>query len=116
MPSQVKTIRVLMFVAAGWAVLVAVAIFVAEGATAIAIGGALYVLIPATASFILALRIPRGGKPLRRGIIALEIVYALLALGSLAQGDPRGLPQLILPGLVLFLITRPQASEHFRRN
>lgn len=104
-----------MFVAAGWAAVIALAIFVAEGGiTAVAIGGALFVLIPGTACALLAWRIPRGGRRLRIGIIAMEIVYALLALGTLGQGDPRGFPQLIIPGVVLFLITRPQAVAHFR--
>lgn len=113
MPNQVKTVRVLMFVVAGLTLLMTLAFLVTVGVTAAAIGAAVWFALPGVISFVLALRIPRGGTALRRGIIALEVFYVLLALSAIGQGDPRGVVNLVLPAVILVLLFRADAKNHF---
>ncbi|MEV3927154.1 hypothetical protein [Actinomadura coerulea] len=113
MPNQVKTVRVLMFVAAGLTLVMTLAFFAAVGVTAAAIGAALWFALPGALSLLLALRVPNGGTGLRRGIIALEVFYILLSLARLGQGDPRGVLNLVLPIVILVLLFRPEAKAYF---
>ncbi|GGQ15805.1 hypothetical protein BKA00_006681 [Actinomadura coerulea] len=113
MPNQVKTVRVLMFVAAGLTLVMTLAFFAAVGVTAAAIGAALWFALPGALSLLLALRVPNGGTGLRRGIIALEVFYILLSLARLGQGDPRGVLNLALPIVILVLLFRPEAKAYF---
>ncbi|GAA0569693.1 hypothetical protein [Actinomadura livida] len=113
MPKQVKAVRVLMFVVAGLTFLMTLAFFVTVGVTAAAIGAAIWFALPGALSVVLALRIPRGGTALRRGIIALEVFYVLLALSAIGQDDPRGVTNLVLPAVILVLLFRPDAKAHF---
>jgi hypothetical protein len=116
MPNQVKTVRVLMFVAAGLTFLTTLAFLVTVGVTAAAFGAALWFVVPGVLSLMLALRIPEGRTRLRRGIIALEVFYVLLSLSRIGQGDPRGVVNLILPVVILVLLFRPEAKAHFTGN
>ena len=68
---------------------------------------------PGVISLVLALRIPRGGVGLRRGIIALEIFYVLLAFSRLGAGDARGAVNLVFPVVVLVLLFRRDTKDHF---
>ncbi|MEV4007337.1 hypothetical protein [Actinomadura sp. NPDC049753] len=113
MPNQVRTVRVLMFAAAGLTLVMTLAFFAAVGVTAAAIGAALWFALPGVLSLLLALRVPNGGTGLRRGIIALEIFYILLSLARLGQGDPRGVLNLVLPIVILVLLFRPEAKAYF---
>ncbi|GAA4365936.1 hypothetical protein GCM10023088_11860 [Actinomadura verrucosospora] len=113
MPNQVRTVRVLMFVAAGLTLVMTLAFFAAVGVTAAAIGAALWFALPGVLSLLLALRVPNGGTGLRRGIIALEIFYILLSLARVGEGDPRGVLNLILPIVILVLLFRPEAKAYF---
>lgn len=113
MPAPVRVAQVLMFVVAGITFLMTVAFVGSVGVTAAALGAALWIVAPGVVSLLLALRIPRGGVRLRRGIIALEIFYILLAISRLGNGDPRGLVNLVLPVVILVLLFRRDAKEHF---
>ncbi|MES9603938.1 hypothetical protein [Actinomadura sp. NPDC000929] len=113
MPNQVRTVRVLMFVAAGLTLVMTLAFFAAVGVTAAAIGAALWFALPGVLSLMLALRVPNGGTGLRRGIIALEIFYILLSLARVGEGDPRGVLNLVLPIVILVLLFRPEAKAYF---
>lgn len=113
MPNQVRTVRVLMFVAAGLTLVMTLAFFAAVGVTAAAIGAALWFALPGVLSLLLALRVPNGGTGLRRGIIALEIFYILLSLARVGEGDPRGVLNLVLPIVILVLLFRPEAKAYF---
>ena len=55
----------------------------------------------------------QSGTALRRGIIALEVFYVLLALSAIGQGDPRGVVNLVLPAVILVLLFRADAKNHF---
>ncbi|MGH2813370.1 MAG: hypothetical protein ACRDI1_11775 [Actinomycetota bacterium] len=113
MPGPVKAIRILMFVVAGITFLTTLALLVAEGVGAESVGTGIWYTAPAVVTLALARRIPDGGTRLRRGIIALEIFYILLALGRIGQGDPRGLPNLIIPIVLLVLLFRSTVKSHF---
>lgn len=113
MSGPVKAVRILMFVVAGLTFLTTLAFLAADGLSADTIGAAIWSAAPGVVSLVLALRIPGGGPALRRGIIALEIIYILLALGRIGQGDPRGLPNLVIPIVLLVLLFRPAVKGHF---
>jgi hypothetical protein len=113
MPGPVKAIQVLMFVAAAITAVTTLAFLVTVGITAAAVGAALWLVVPGAISLVLALRVPRGGVNLRRGIIALEIFYILLSLSRLGQGDPRGVVNMIFPIVILVLLFRREAKDHF---
>lgn len=113
MSNQVKTVRVLMLVVAGLTFVTALAFLGAVGVTSAAIGATIWFVLPGAISLMLALRIPRGGVALRRGIIALEVFYILLSLSAIGQGDPRGTVNLIMPIVILVLLFRPDAKGYF---
>jgi hypothetical protein len=113
MPKSVRAIRILMFVVAGLTFLTTLAFLAAVGASAETLGTAIWYTLPGVLSLVLALKIPHGGTRLRKGIIALEIVYILLSLGRLGQGDPQGLFNLVIPIVLLVLLFRPAAKDHF---
>jgi len=113
MPAPVRAAQVLMFVAAGITLVMTLAFVVSVGVSAASLGAALWIVAPGVVSLVLALRIPRGGVGLRRGIIALEIFYILLAISRLGHGDPRGAVNLVFPIVVLVLLFRRDAKDHF---
>ncbi|TDD79601.1 hypothetical protein E1293_22920 [Actinomadura darangshiensis] len=113
MPGPVKAIRTLMFVVAGLTFVTTLALLVAEGVSAESLGTAIWYTWPAVLTLVLALRVPDGGTRLRRGIIALEIFYVLLGLARIGQGDPRGMPNLIIPIVLLVLLFQATAKGHF---
>lgn len=114
MPDPLKVARVLMYVVAAITALLVVAIFMIEGITARAIGTAIWFAWPGVVSAILARRMAGGGIWLRRGILALQIYSILLALAAVANADPRGLVNLILPVAIVTLVTRRTAGRYFR--
>ncbi|MGK5557992.1 hypothetical protein ACSNOI_40940 [Actinomadura kijaniata] len=113
MPKTVKAIRILMFVAAGFSFVATLAFLITVGVTAASLGAALWSVFPGVLSLVLALRIAEGRKGLRRGIIALEIFFILLAFSRLGQGDPRGLTNMVLPIAVLVLLFRSEVKAYF---
>jgi hypothetical protein len=113
LPGSVRAAQVLMCVTAGITFVMTLAFLVSVGLTAASLGAALWIVAPGVVSLLLALRIPRGGVGLRRGIIALEIFYVVLALSRLGNGDARGVANLILPVVVLVLLFRRTTKDHF---
>jgi hypothetical protein len=113
MPKPVKAARILMFIVAAITLAVAAILLMVSGVSATSLGLAMWLLLPGVASFVLALKILHGGGGVRRGIIALQLVYLLLALASLGQGDPQGLVNLGFPIAVLILLFRPEARQYF---
>lgn len=113
MPAPVRATQVLMYVTAGITFVMTLAFLVSVGVSAASLGASLWIAAPGVISLLLALRIPRGGVGLRRGIIALEIFYILLSLSRLGNGDPRGAVNLILPIVVLVLLFRRETKDHF---
>lgn len=117
MPGTAKAIRVLLFVAAGLTLLVVVGTFLYAGAasTAYTAGAALWVALPGIASLVLALLLRRGGRAIWACLLAVEILYILLALAGLGRGDPRGITNLLLPIVILVLLFQHSSRRYFRR-
>ncbi|MEU8122740.1 hypothetical protein AB0C21_28855 [Spirillospora sp. NPDC049024] len=113
LPTSLRAARVLMFVVAGLSVVWSLAFLVGYGWTAENFGAVLLQLVPGGFSFFLALRLATGRKRIRNGVVALEIVWILIALGRLGQGDATGVLGLLIPAAVLVLVTRQTARDHF---
>lgn len=115
MPGTVKAVRVLLFVVAGVTILVAAGAFAYAGGGAYAAGRATWVLLPGIASLVLALLIRRRGRVLFWCLVALQVLYVLLAFGALGRGDPRGVTNLLFPIAILVLLLLPVSRAYFRR-
>ncbi|TDD79607.1 hypothetical protein E1293_22950 [Actinomadura darangshiensis] len=113
LPSSLRGARVLMFVVAGLSVVWSLAFLVGYGWTAENFGAVLLQLIPGGLSLFLALRLATGRRRVRTGVVALEIVWMLIALGRLGQGDATGVLGLLIPAVILILVTRRTARDHF---
>ncbi|WP_030171751.1 hypothetical protein [Spirillospora albida] len=114
MPSSVRAVRVLLFVAAGLTVMAALdAGFAVGGARGF--GVALAVTVPAAAGVLAGLAIARRpSRWLWGAILALEILYVFWQLGRVANDDPAGVLGLIVPLVILVLACRAPARRYFR--
>ncbi|MFC3996179.1 polymorphic toxin-type HINT domain-containing protein [Nocardiopsis sediminis] len=74
-----------------------------------------FAVLPGLLALPCALRLGKGGRPLFWSIIGLQILGLLQALTTLTSGDPRGLPQMLLPVLTLVFVTRPASRGHLLR-
>lgn len=88
-------------------------------ASADAVDGALlaqvgYAAAPGVLGWWLARRTWRGGARTWTGLVAVQAWLVLGSLSNLADGSARGLSQLLLPVLVLFLLTRPACRHWYR--
>lgn len=113
LPSSLRAARVLLYVVAGLSVVWSLAFLVGYGWTAENFGAVLLQLVPGGFSLFLALRLATGQKRVQIGVVALEIVWILLALGRLGQGDATGVLSLLIPAIILILVTRRTARDHF---
>ncbi|MFF8030266.1 Tox-REase-5 domain-containing protein [Streptomyces sp. NPDC016626] len=73
-----------------------------------------YAAAPGVLGRWLARRTRRGGTPVRLGLIAVQGWLIVGSMSGLAGGSARGLTQLLLPLLVLFLLTRPESRDWYR--
>ncbi|WP_353938333.1 Tox-REase-5 domain-containing protein [Streptomyces ficellus] len=73
----------------------------------------LYGAMPGTAGFLLGRRVWTGGAWVRRGLLAVQGWFIAGALGTLADGDARGVPQLVIPVVVAVLLCRRSSREWF---
>ncbi|MEU6041109.1 hypothetical protein ABZ801_37535 [Actinomadura sp. NPDC047616] len=115
MPSPVRTVRILLYVAAFLTFMAALqgglVVGGAEGA-----GVAVALSLPAVASLVAAWAI--GRRPARRvrvGVIVLEVLYLFWQFGRIADGDPLGVMGVILPVAILILVNRSAARQYFSR-
>lgn len=113
-PRTLGVVRVLMFAVAGLTIVTTAGFLLANGVSVVTLGYAAWGTWPGAASLVLALRVRHGGRWLRPSIVALQIAMVLLALARLGAGDPCGVPNLILPIVILVLVTRPSARAFFR--
>ncbi|GHH90090.1 Tox-REase-5 domain-containing protein [Streptomyces capillispiralis] len=73
-----------------------------------------YAAAPGVLGWWLARRTWRGGSGIRTGLIAVQVWLVLGSVSNLADGSARGLTQLLLPLLILFLLTRPESRDWYR--
>jgi len=115
MPTQVKVLRVILYVVGAATLLfLAAAIVVYPNAREVGqTAGMPFILGLAGAG--LALLIKPGRLAVRIGIIIVEVFWLLIALGRLGQGDPTGVFAMILPIAMLILVNLAPVRRYFSR-
>lgn len=116
MPTAVKTVRVLLYVLAGATVLVIAGVLMFAGVSAELLGYLTWVCWPGIVGFVVALRMNRPGRAKFWLIVVVAAFGILNALGSLGQGDPRGVTTLIIPILILVFVLRRASRTYFKRS
>ncbi|MGW1892564.1 hypothetical protein ACWCP6_20350, partial [Streptomyces sp. NPDC002004] len=116
-PSSLKAVRVLLHVLFAFTVVGSLGVIgaaVADQAMAPGLFAlALYAAAPGVLSWVLLWRIPRGGRRVWGGLIALQMWLIAGSLLNLAAGSLLGLSQLLLPVLILAFLTRPESRMWF---
>ncbi|GAA4149565.1 hypothetical protein GCM10022416_45040 [Actinomadura keratinilytica] len=115
MPSPVRTVRILLCVAAFLTFMAALQGGLVVGG-AEGVGVAVGLSLPAVASLAAAWAIARRpGRKVRVGVIVLQVLYLFWQFGRIADGDPFGLVGAILPVAILILVNRSAARQYFSR-
>ncbi len=73
-----------------------------------------YAAAPGVLGWWLARRTWRGGAAIWGGLIAVQAWLVLGSVSNIADGSARGLVQLLIPLLVLFLLTRRDSRDWYR--
>lgn len=115
LPSPVKVVRVVLFIAAGLTVLVVVAALLLSGASPRFVGSLIWYAWPGVLGFFVAWRIRRPSRVKFWLIIVIAVVYALEALAAMGQGSPRGVTTLIIPILLLVFVLQKASRTYFRK-
>jgi hypothetical protein len=105
-PAPLRVLRVVLFAAAGLTVLVVLAFLLSTPLTGEAVGRAIWTVWPGVAAFLLAARLDRPSRRTYWLVVGLGVVYVLLSLATVGNGDPRGITNLALPAAILVLVTR----------
>lgn len=114
MPSAVRAAQVLAFVAAGLALLTAVAAGTLEGPRAV--GAAIGATSPVIGVFVCALLFGRAGSGAKVTAIVFASFVILMGVGMMGRGIPLGL---VLTGLgiaIVCALSQRQSGVWFRRN
>nr|WSY52109.1 hypothetical protein OG999_19580 [Streptomyces sp. NBC_00886] len=72
-----------------------------------------YAAAPGVLGWWLARRSWEGGVRVRRGLVAVQVWLILGGVVNLASGSARGGPQLLLPILILFFLSRPESRQWY---
>ena len=116
LPAQVKTVRVLLYIAAGFTVLLIIGSLVGFGVTAELVGALVWNSWPGVVGFVVALKIRNPSRLKFWLIIVVAVMYVINSLGQLGTGDARGITTLILPVLILaFVLQRASRKYFFQR-
>jgi hypothetical protein len=113
LPGQVRAVRVLLYLGAGFTVLATVGAIAVFGTSAEALGRLVWASWPGVAAFFIARRLDRGGRRLYWSVVVVCGFWVLGALAALGSGDPRGVTQLLIPTAVLVLLTRRGSRAFF---
>ncbi|MEU9355116.1 Tox-REase-5 domain-containing protein [Streptomyces griseoloalbus] len=73
-----------------------------------------YAAAPGVLGWWLARHTWQGGAGARIGLMVVQAWLILGSMSNLAGGSARGLTQLLLPLLILFLLTRPESRDWYR--
>ncbi|NGN70453.1 hypothetical protein G5C51_42065 [Streptomyces sp. A7024] len=105
----------MMFTQAGLAVLLCFAVLlIADDFSGELVGHLTYELIKPALGLLLCRKMWHRGLWNRRLVIILQAFWILSALGTMGNGDPKGVTQLILPILAIVFITRPGVKDWFQ--
>ncbi|MFC4561963.1 hypothetical protein ACFO4E_08860 [Nocardiopsis mangrovi] len=105
----------LLFITAGIAFLLFFILIVADADQTTLYLGFFAYLGQGAIALTLGLLLARGGPWVLYATCAYTGVILLWSLLTLLGGETAGLTQMLLPGLVLFLATRPASRDHLRR-
>ena len=115
LPSSVKVVRVVLFIAAGLTVLIVTAALIVAGAAPRFVGYLIWYAWPGVVGFFVALRIRRPSRVKFWLIIVIAAVYVLESLAAMGQGSPRGITTLIIPVLLLVFVLQKPSRAYFHR-
>lgn len=115
LPSPVKVVRVVLFVAAGLTVLVVIAALLVAGAAPRFVGSLIWYAWPGIVGFFVAWKIRRPSRVKFWLIIVIAAVYVLESLAEMGQGSPRGVTTLIIPILLLIFVLQKASRTYFHR-
>ncbi|WP_380164443.1 hypothetical protein [Jannaschia sp. R86511] len=113
-PTPVRVARVLLVVTAAVSVVTVVAFLSVAGLDPATVGLAVWTLVPAGLALLLAGRLGYDRPRVLWAVVALEVFFVLQALVRVADGDPQGLTNLLLPVAVIVCVTRPSARAYLR--
>ena len=112
-PRTVTVTRVLLYLMAGLAVLLLAALALA-GFTPGEMGAVAGVpLLLGAIGVVLATRIAAGKRVVRIWTIVLHVVWVLISIGGIGQGDPTSILMLLFSIAVLVLINTRSARSYF---
>jgi hypothetical protein len=112
-PRAVRATRVLLYLMAGFAVLLLAALAIA-GFTPGEMGAVAGVpLLLGVIGVVLARRIAPGRRGVRIWTIGLHVLWVLISIGGIGQGDPTSIVMLIFSIAVLVLINTRSARSFF---
>jgi hypothetical protein len=112
-PRAVTATRVLLYLMAGFAVLLLAALAIA-GFTPGEMGAVAGVpLLLGVIGVVLARRIAPGRRGVRIWTIGLHVLWVLISIGGIGQGDPTSIVMLIFSIAVLVLINTRSARSFF---
>ncbi len=109
LPTSLKTVRTLLYVAVAATGLQAVGVLLIPGPTPEILAALTLVALPGAAALALALRLPRGRRPLFVALLAFQAWLLLTALARIGLGEPQGFLNLVLPVAVLVFLLRPSS-------
>jgi hypothetical protein len=106
-------VRILLYVGGVITVLTTLGYLVSEGFSAENLGLAVWVAWPGILGLVIARKVAAGGRRRYWLIVVIAAFWMLGALGSIGQGDPRGITGLILPIATLVALTRRSSRDFF---
>ncbi len=115
-PAPVRALRVLLYLTAVLSVVIMIAYLASGPVMGETVGRAVWGVWPGLVAFVLADRLFKPSRRVYWFVVALGVVYALRALSTIGQGDPRGVTNLALPALILILVLRGSSRAYLRQN
>lgn len=76
------------------------------------LGALTWIALPGILALVCALRLHSGGRPLFWGVLALQVLIIVQALGNLGAADPRGVTQLLFPIAILVCVLMRPSRQH----
>ncbi len=114
LPGPVRTVWIALLALVIFTTLVVLGGLLLFDITAELVGTLLWTALPGIIGLVVATRIPSGGsRTMFWLVIAVAALSLLGALGTLADADPRGITQLVIPVVLLVAVTRPAARRYF---
>lgn len=115
LPTSVRTVRVLLYAGGIITILTTLGYLISEGFNSENIGQATWGAWPGIVGLVIARKLHTGGRRRYWLIVVVAAFWMLGALGSIGQGDPRGITGLILPIATLIALTRRPSRDFFLR-